>query len=1227
MLGRRHGRESRGARVIGGGVVGTAPPTRAAGVSGTTADLGELLDVAVRLDYMVSQITEEEFRWQDANYDRDSALGRELLFLIADNGWSRATTERISVTRSDSLETSIEVDIDLDRVTHEAFRGRTGRIWLPILVLPPLRQSPESDPQSALAVMNAAGTPQATLADADVTHRIAAAITEIIVNMAVPRLPDSGNGHLSSIRAQRLMLSAAVYRLLRGDHVPSAVLSRQTPPRQVEVGPVRRIGRARRDVGDLLEYFAGLLTPAQSSGPDDAAGTRRLTERATRVLLAFAESTVVVVAAELGHSPATLTVTVPSRALHLALPGAVEAEGSVARTARRWRRRVSWRWLYPVRWNWILPRALLQIDLLLPSAEADRQVQVSLPEGVALDPSQPRSARAGLEIKTRQPPPIWQLRQLVCQLVDASQWPTPLYQSLADLTRAKAAASLESLREHQVSAAPGEVALTAAESSDATREYRNVLDEADRILGGISAGGETAALHSLLAVWQQASGRLDQTLQRRSASEAVSPGAVVARARQIEDASQRAAPTTARIGVHIAVTDSEHFSIAWFSGWMSALLIVVVLGFFASEATLGIRSSKISPEVLAIVLTLFSAIQAGRIEQPDRSTMRGLLAQAGSGLIVASIMPAVILAVALAFSTSTAWAIAWAAVSLSLQLLLQLMLRQRLRKKLATGRQETDGPAPTTGLTLHTDAPDYSHAEILHSPWWLSTTADALMVGRQAYGYVAWQHGGPQTLSSLLQGGRPAGEAPEAAPASLLEQPANVLALQRSSMAGQSLTFAVFRDEPQGDWNPAPAEVIKVDLDPGLLAPTERVSGIVGVYLGLPRGAGLPAVPDHPVTAVLRAAADRRLTVLEVQLPVPPPIASYADLLWARVRVGLHNDDIGQLTPILLDIAGLAAGERGGRRPVVGVQTVSDGIPRILNPRPPAARPAAGSRQAGVRRLVLARDLDVVTASGLDQIESPMARTWRVMAICADWRMGIESTVLSTLDHGLQLAALTSVTLFGKAVMLLLGHRPDSPRAPDRAREPNGSSGSAPAPADRGISVCVDKWLSETDLGTDLGAAGKYPLLRVHMRTPDRPGATLEVLESLRATLKEMAPGSLDERDWNVWYARAVVASGNVALIQLTAKLAVDPDLRPAGRKPVSAWGQAEFSTIERRALALAAHKMSASPGRAVNDRDLPANTVISVGLVETPDLDPAAGPWGVIQNSDTDPGYIRRAG
>ena len=1238
--------------------VTTEGPT--AGSAGEIPDSGALEDVALRLDYLVSQITPAEFRWQDANYDRDSALGRELLFLIADNEWSRATAEKISVTRSDSVETRIEIDIDLDRITHEAFRGRTGHTCLPILVLPPPQRSlPDSDPLGTLTVMDASGTPLATLPDTDVTHRIAAAITEIIVNMALPRLPAAVDGNLSSTRDQRLMLSAAVYRLLRGDHVPSAVMSRQVPPRPAATGPLQRLGRAGREVSELLEYFSGLLTSADPQGQDDAAGARRLTERAIRILRAFAESTVVVVAAEFERSQVTLTVTVPTRALHLAPPGSVEVDGSVVRMTQRWRHPDSWRWLHPDRWNWILPRARLQVDLLLPSAEADRNVEVSLPEGVALDPSIPRPARAELDIKTRQPPPIGQLRQLVSQLVDASQWPAPLYQCLADLARAKASAALESLREHRVGAAFGRPTLTARESTIATRNFRAGLEEVDGILADIAAEGKTAAQVENLAEWQRSSGWLQKPIQRRAATEAPSPDVVVARARLIEDLSQRATPARATIQVNIAVTDSEHFSIAWFSGWMSALLMTVVLGFFITEAATGVGRRQVSPEVLAIVLTLFSAIQAGRIEQPDRSTLRGLLAQAGSGLIVASILPAVILAVALAFSTSAVWAIAWAGVSTSLQLLLQALLRQRLRKNLARGRrQEAEVPAPQTGLMLYTDAPDYSHADVLHSEWWRSTTADALMVGRQAYGYVAWQRDGPHTLSSLLQGGRPASEpldaaqtlagwlaavrrsrrAHDAAPPSggalaesrsraeaggepedatgragvaegphpsLLEQPANVLALQRSSTGVQSVTFAVFRDEPQEDWRLEPG-VIKIVLDPGRLAPTDRVSGIVGVYLGLPRGLGLPAVPEHPVTKVLQAAARRRLTVLEVQLPVPPPTVSYADLLWARVQIGLYDDNIDRLTPILQDIEQLATGAgspatagQQSRVPVVGVQTVSEGIPRILNPRETAANPgpAAAPQPGGRGRLVLARDLDVVAASGLDKIESSSARNWRVMAICADWRMGIEASVMGKLDPGLQLAGLTSATLYGKTVMLLLGHRPHGRVRQDRPAL-------TPAGGDGGITVCLDKWQSRTDLGSDLGAAGKYPLLRVHMRTPDRPGATLEVLESLRTTLKEMAPESLDEQDWNVSYARAVVASGNVALIQLTAKLAVDPETTPTAGKPVSQWGPAEFSMIERRALALAAHKMSAGPGGQVNHMDLPENTVISVDLVKTPDLD-----------------------
>jgi hypothetical protein len=74
-----------------------------------------------------------------------------------------------------------------------------------------------------------------------------------------------------------------------------------------------------------------------------------------------------------------------------------------------------------------------------------------------------------------------------------------------------------------------------------------------------------------------------------------------------------------------------------------------------------------------------------------------------------------------------------------------------------------------------------------------------------------------------------------------------------------------------------------------------------------------------------------------------------------------------------------------------------------------------------------------------------------------------------------------------------------------------------------------------------LGEGHKQPLLRVHMRTPDRAGATLEVIESLREAFREMAPGWLTDRDWKVWYTRTVVTAGHAAVIQLTVRLAVNP--------------------------------------------------------------------------------------
>jgi hypothetical protein len=1214
--------------------------------------------VALRLDYMIGQITPEEFGWQDANYDRDSALGRELLFLIADTQWVRATSERIDITRPDTVDTTIKIDVDLDRITHEAFRGRVGQLWLPILVLPALEQKlPEPDPFSTLTVTDASGSPLVTLPNADIRHRVAAALTEIILNVQA-WLPDASDGVSSTTRDHRLLLSAAIYRLLRNEHVPTNVLEGKVPPRQVADGHLPRISRVRRELGGMLGHYSSLLARPAGRRDDpaawDVASARRLTERALVVLRAFAESAIVVVVADREHTPTVLTVTVPGRALHQAPTRSAELIGPVTTSARRWAGPGLRRSLNPA--NWILPRATLQIDLLLPSADADRLVQVGLPDGVSPDPSRPLSTRAELDIRTARPRPIRQLSELVTQLARASRdWPAPLSQGLADLARAKADAVRESLRDYRVGAPPGIPAITGKESTIRTREFRQRLDRLGAVLGDISATGLTsAARHNLLYVWRGPGGSgawLEVPMQRRTATDTISPDIVVARSRMIEAASQRAVPTEARMQVHIAVTDSEYFSTSQFSGWMSILLMTVVLAFFIIGRALRLNGTNESAEVLSFVLTLFSAIQVGRIERADRSTLRGMLAPVGNPLIIASILPTVILAVAIAFSRTPPWAIPWTASCIASQLLLQGLLFFMRERAFARGRLDTADDRSPSGLILYTDAPDYSQIDVLRSGWWRNTTADALMVGRQAHGYVVWQHGAPQTLSLVLQGGRPADptnglaswipdwlrqrrvnlrellqvrhavnggsgghpeEAGYSAGTSPLEQPANVLALQRSSTGSQSLTFAVFRDEPKADWQSA--EVIKVGLDPGRLAPAEELSGVIGVFIGLPRGEGLPPIAEHPVTAILQAAAKRRLTVLEVQLPVPAPAAAYADLQWARVQLGLHDGDIKRLTPLLSDIRNLAAPPTGmaSFAQVVGVQTVAEGIPRILNPGPAAANPGPAAERTetatGPAPLVVASDLDVIASSGIDRAESASAKTWRVMAICADWSLGVESEILGRMDSELCLAGLTAAILHGKAVLLLLAHRQEQDKhAPASANGPNPTR-TAGLEVTSGGPVYLDKWQSRLELGM----SDRHPLLRVHMRTPDHPGATLEVIESLREALGEMSPGSLGERDWDVWYARVVVAHGNTAKIQLTVRLAIDPAMTPAAGKPITQWGFSEFSKIERHALAAAAQRLAAakaSVSSSAPDLYAPEDTVIRVGLVNMVDLDSTDAP------------------
>src|SRR5262249_50256207 len=112
------------------------------------------------------------------------------------------------------------------------------------------------------------------------------------------------------------------------------------------------------------------------------------------------------------------------------------------------------------------------------------------------------------------------------------------------------------------------------------------------------------------------------------------------------------------------------------------------------------------------------------------------------------------------------------------------------------------GPFTSTGWPrigkrriFKTDRPDYQHFEALRSDYWRNTTAQALMMGRKAYGYVIWQKTDSHRIAGSIS--------PKLAPlltwnggSGISDEQSNVLALLRSGTLGQAITFVVFRGTP-----------------------------------------------------------------------------------------------------------------------------------------------------------------------------------------------------------------------------------------------------------------------------------------------------------------------------------------------------------------------------------------------------------------------------------------------
>jgi hypothetical protein len=1172
----------------GEGGVGEAPgePPEAGEASGAWAAMRQ----ARGLLNLVPRLNQQEFYWQEAHYDNDSRQGRELLFLIANHEWIAATSEIINISRSDAVETSIKIDVDLGQITHEAFRNRTGRIWLPVTVLPPQVDSAARwfgenhlEPDPFATVTDAAGNLLPMLPTADLRHQLSAAMAEIIVNMAVAHWPGPASATPPATRDERLLLSAAIYRMLRpgsgrSQDAPLADRREETAPwdgvrRRPVVGsaigdvidePTPRIIKAKEQLIRLLDMYVRLLEsdarrPHAQSGSEVSQFAPELARRAIAVLRALAESVVVVVPINYDATPTVLTVRVPARNL------VCDA---------------SWRLLRPSTWL-LRPLGRLEIDVLIPTSDADRQIQVHLPDGVIFDEPSPRPYSDNdtfphLGIQVRRPAPFQDLSASMEQVFDAytRAWPSALTNSFVDLARVKAALALETLRYYEVSAGregpptAADRAVT-ADARGGLRRLVAVLEQPDVL--------DDAAVARLKQVWGQTEAGLG-SLYRRTSANQLSQRTVVARAEMIEDASQRAIPEGAKIYVDVTVDDRDYFADARSSTGMSLLLMFIVLCFLLGWRLLN-SSVTPAPEVLAIVLTLFATIQAGRIERPDRSTLHGQLASSGNWLITASTFPALLLSLELAFSPGGFVAVGWAAGSMCLQLALQVLM---WRGPLAPGGSPSFGQR----RVFRTMSPDYRHLEALRSDYWRTTTADALMLGRKAYAYVLWQKVGPDDAVESL--------APQLKPLLtwrpsevVSDESTSVLALLHAGTLRQAVTFVVFRGRPTPDWAQDALVRAELDLDPSRLAPMESVSSMVDVFGGVSTDHLLP-LALLPLVGVIRAAA-RRLIILETQLPVPPPIEDDDDRQWARVRVALRDrQDIGRLKTFLGSLYNDATSNPLAGNYIFAVQTVPVGFPRVITPSA-SARPRVADRH-----LVLASDLDVANTPACGHEDGSGCR-WRMLTMCADARSNIEDVIMRRLARerpGFELAGLTHALLHGMALLIVLVHE----RVGDGAAAPSEGSGQAvdleadmrKDPALSKLRVLVDKELSRADLAP----ARQYPMVRVRYRWQDHPGAFLHVVQSISGTLC----GELDSfgpDDWSISYARIQVITGRMALGRVALRLHTSP-------LAVADWGQRKMEEIERRVASLAATEAMRGQSPAPGGLDLERfdDVVISIDLI-----------------------------
>jgi hypothetical protein len=1155
----------------------------------------------------VVDLTVEDFRIQDFRFERDSRIGRDLLFLLSNNDWARRTSENVDVGRVRAVDTELVVDVDLSYVAHEAFRPERGQVWLPILALPAIHAAePEPPPLppgrrgrwrrpgrsselqpgwiTSFEVRDGGGDRVTKIPQADVHHCLAAALAEILWPQ-LRRLADSATERTDP-RDQIVMLATAIRLVLQRP------LTQARHDRRIDIAdvaptvldaPVPGEGGLRRFEGRVTAAREALLEVFEA----DAEQQRPvLDSRVVEIVDALVGTVLVVVAAERGSMPTSYSIRVPARGLVR-----TNAPGPQLR-----------------------PQARLRIDLLAATSHADRLVRLNLPVGVSWIPASADATRSGVaRIEVLSPLPFDQLRALVGQIT-ASAGPgestTWVERRLAELAIDKVNASLQSLRYYLV---PSDA--VPDPDGDPTQALAERLIWLRALLRQVSVSGSVrapeplrnqapdAGKRELQAFWED--GRwLPGRLERAFLANTVGPDAVLLRAAAIEDSTQRAEPTRASLDLDVAVTDSTVLDTARDTNAVNLLLLVVVTGLLTWHAIAQPAGRDLQQDVLATVLTLFPAIQASRIERPDVTTLRGVLTQPGYWLSLATAIPAILLAAALTVVPEPQ-TVAAALVATGVQGLLHLLISRRAR----TPAGGTAASRPR--FTLSTHAPDHGRFDVLRSTWCRTLTADALNLGRPAHAHVVLGPTGPGSLAELLvasQGGTlpgaagragvdaPAGadgetDTPRAERSRLIERvrervrervpgaleliesvpfvaradaavpEANLLAILRATAVGTSMTLLVFRDPPASPWPLSqPALIRSVPLDVGRLAPSDTAEWIIEVEVGIPR-AVLPDLPigRHPLLHIVHAARASNFRVLLIQYPSPPPRKSTQDQQWMRLRIGVsyrRDDTLAGLHRFLTSVRRLQ--ESG---PVAGSEVNVQIVPEMSTfdatataPEETFARSSApwGAHPAGDQAGLHAVIGDEVEVPGLAE-----GSVWRPLALCANARPGLIADALDRLAArrpGIRIAAATSAIVHGLAVTLLLC-------SDDEASEPDeGHLGDLIAldlaGTDR-LEVPIDgRGLSLPSVPSPLPDAPRYgPLLRVQLRAADRPGILQNLLGWLSTTVQRqgtqlgVSTGELD-----VWSTLMRVVDGRTMQGRLTVRLPSDAAVR-RGWETVD-WGE-----------------------------------------------------------------------